>query len=134
MKSDTKAAYEVGYGKPPAGSRFQKGQSGNPNGRPKGTLNFITTFNRALKKKVTVTEGGRRVSMTKLDAAVNIMINKALKGDARALQQVVALSHLIGIEPFSATGALDANDATVMAMLIKRFGPDDDNSTPEGAT
>lgn len=27
--------YEVGYGKPPAETRFQKGQSGNPRGRPR---------------------------------------------------------------------------------------------------
>ncbi len=31
--------YEVGYGKPPAASRFKKGQSGNPKGRPKVTKN-----------------------------------------------------------------------------------------------
>ena len=29
--------YEVGYGKPPAGTRFKPGQSGNPAGRPKGS-------------------------------------------------------------------------------------------------
>ena len=27
--------YQVGYGKPPAETRFQKGQSGNPRGRPR---------------------------------------------------------------------------------------------------
>ena len=27
--------YEVGYGKPPKATRFKKGQSGNPKGRPR---------------------------------------------------------------------------------------------------
>jgi hypothetical protein len=30
---------KIGYKKPPPDSRFQKGQSGNPNGRPKGSKN-----------------------------------------------------------------------------------------------
>jgi hypothetical protein len=32
--TETKGDYEIGYGKPPAGRRFKKGQSGNPTGRP----------------------------------------------------------------------------------------------------
>jgi len=32
--TESKRDYAVGYGKPPEGRRFKKGQSGNPNGRP----------------------------------------------------------------------------------------------------
>lgn len=34
-RTTRKRDYEVGYGKPPEHSRFKKGQSGNPNGRPR---------------------------------------------------------------------------------------------------
>jgi hypothetical protein len=33
---------KVGYGRPPLATRFKLGQSGNPNGRPKGSLNQKT--------------------------------------------------------------------------------------------
>lgn len=35
MDGDDKSEYEVGYGKPPVATRFVKGQSGNPKGRPR---------------------------------------------------------------------------------------------------
>ena len=36
-KSEEKTdGYEVGYRKPPKHSQFKPGQSGNPNGRPRG--------------------------------------------------------------------------------------------------
>ena len=34
MSKDS-ADYDIGYGKPPEDTRFKKGQSGNPRGRPK---------------------------------------------------------------------------------------------------
>ncbi len=38
----TKPTTGVGYKKPPLHSRFKKGQSGNPRGRPRGSKNFST--------------------------------------------------------------------------------------------
>ena len=39
-KETRKIDYEVGYGKPPKNTQFQKGVSGNPKGRPKKSLDF----------------------------------------------------------------------------------------------
>lgn len=119
--SQKKTTYAVGYGKPPEHSRFQPGQSGNPKGRPKGSLNLATAVNRALREKVVITENGRRKSMTKLDVAVKGLVNRAVKGDARAMQQLLGLGSLVGMEPIGATPALDANDAAVMASLVQRL-------------
>ena len=39
--------YEVGYGKPPQHTRFKKGRSGHPEGRPRGSTNVTIRAERA---------------------------------------------------------------------------------------
>ena len=39
--SETKRDYEIGYGKPPRGRPFQKGQSGNPRGPRRKDLSSL---------------------------------------------------------------------------------------------
>jgi hypothetical protein len=39
-KDNTQDDYEIGYGKPPKNSQFQKGISGNSRGRPQESLDF----------------------------------------------------------------------------------------------
>ncbi|MDB5317781.1 MAG: hypothetical protein JWO26_370 [Rhodospirillales bacterium] len=42
--------YKVGYGRPPQGTRFKKGQSGNPKGRPKGAVDMGSVFQRVVAR------------------------------------------------------------------------------------
>jgi Family of unknown function (DUF5681) len=83
----------VGYRLPPEATRFKKGVSGNPRGRPKGSLSVATVLARTLREKIAITENGRRKTVTKLEAALKQLVNKAVAGDLRALRQLTALAH-----------------------------------------
>jgi len=91
MTDDHPKAYEVGYCKPPRHSRFQKGQSGNPPGRPRGALDLASTLLRALMERVTVNERGGARRMRKMDVALTQQINKAAAGDGLALKLLMTL-------------------------------------------
>ena len=82
----------VGYRLPPEATRFKKGVSGNPRGRPKGSLNVATVLTRTLREKVAIKENGRQKTVTKLEAALKQLVNKAAAGDLRALRLLTALA------------------------------------------
>lgn len=86
------AAPPVGFRRPPEATRFKKGVSGNPRGRPKGSLNVATAFMKALREKVVINEHGQRKTVTKLEAALKQLVNKGASGDLRALAQLIALA------------------------------------------
>jgi hypothetical protein len=115
---------EGGYGKPPLDSQFQPGQSGNPKGRPKGSLNVVTVLEKALREKVAITEGGRRKVITKLDAAVKQVVNKAAQGDPKAIQLLLNLTKEGGGRSKALPEPVDVvvnADRQVMESLIQRI-------------
>jgi hypothetical protein len=85
--------YEVGWGKPPVGNRFQKGQSGNPKGRSRGTRNLQTDLKEELGEKIVVQQGERTIRISKQRALIKTLIAKSLKGDTRAIQILVNMMH-----------------------------------------
>lgn len=118
MAKPKESDYCVGYGKPPAQSRFKKGQSGNPAGRPKGRLNLITVLGQALNAKVVVNEGGRRQTKSKLEVAITQVANKAAGGDLKALQMVLAWISILDPTDTSTAAAPDLAADREMALRV----------------
>lgn len=84
MRSD----YKVGYGKPPTKTKFQKGKSGNPRGRPKRTyrpkepLDFQKELIAELKSPMTINEAGNKKEVAKLQAIVKAVVARAFQDKA----------------------------------------------------
>lgn len=77
--------YDVGYGKPPEANRFKKGQSGNNKGRPQKSKNTYSILSDELSRVVALKENGQEVKLTKCEAMLRHMVNKAVHGDSKAM-------------------------------------------------
>ena len=124
MPREQRGDYEVGYGKPPRHTRFAKGQSGNPRGRPCGAKNFTTLLQEALDEPVTVTENGGRRKVSKRQAIVTQLVNRSATADFRAIK--ILLDKLRDIErqtePASAgTAEFSEAEEKVLEQIRSRF-------------
>jgi hypothetical protein len=111
---------EVGYRKPPRATRFRKGQSGNPRGRPRSSRNFTTLLEEALAELVAINENGSRRKASKLQVIVKQLVNKAAQGDHRSIQLLMA---------FLERQQVLAKDGKPLAIveLLSAIGPIDEN-------
>ena len=113
----------IGYGRPPMMTRFRPGQSGNPRGRPKGARNLSTIVAAALSERVAINENGRRRRITKFEATVKQLVNRAASGEARATQLLLALVQANEARPAQQDASrLSDADSIVMAELTRRLG------------
>lgn len=81
----------IGYGRPPMHTRWKKGKSGNPKGRPRGRKNQATMFIEIIHRKVRVNENGKVRSITLLEAIITTLCANAVKGDKKAIELILKL-------------------------------------------
>jgi hypothetical protein len=124
MLPDNEHGFEAGYGKPPRHTRFKKGQSGNPRGRPKGSKNLTTLLTEALNEPVIVAENGGRRKITMRQAIIKQLVNRSATADWRAIKILLDLVRDIEgrTEPASPeTAAFSEADEKVIEQLRARF-------------
>src|SRR5437660_7887241 len=88
--------YAIGYGKPPVHSRFRKGRSGNPGGRPRGK-SLATLLRAALAETAIIEVKGRRRRVSKGQAMVALLIDRAAEDDPRWMKLLLDLLQKLDI-------------------------------------
>jgi hypothetical protein len=101
----------VGYKKPPRHGRFRPGRSGNPRGRQKGVRNLGSDVRRTLEVPVRLNDQGRARRVSTQEAALLRLREKALKGDARSIVQILELAKTFN----NSTAAEPLGDAALAA-------------------
>lgn len=124
--------YEVGYGKPPSRTRFRKGVSGNPSGRPHGiTAGRATAL--AIKEAyrlVKVREGDKVLTMPAIQAVLRSQVALAAKGNGPAQRALIEVTQAIERESAAPDHTSDYPNgiAEQLAAAIKRVGERTDNN------
>ena len=121
--SEGKRDYEIGYGKPPAGRRFQKGQSGNPRGPRRKDLSALLVA--ALNEPVYTTIDGHRRKITKREAIIKQMVDKSADADLRATKMLFDMLKEVEEKAGTASppepAALTAPDREVVELFVARL-------------
>jgi len=121
---------KVGYGRPPLTSRFEKGKSGNPKGRPKGTRNLKALIREAMIARISIQEGEKTRRVTRLEGVVMRQLQSALKGNDKSAMAIVKMAQQLGF--LQDTGdpdeiSLSREDERILNELLAR-SPKDPNA------
>jgi hypothetical protein len=114
----------VGYRKPPTATRFTKGRSGNPAGRPRGR-HREAPYESVLGKMLKIREGGAERHITAAEVFLLQLAKRGLEGDGAAARESLATIEqarerkgdaclteiseivMVGVAPGSVTSALE---------------------------
>lgn len=130
VKQGGSDAAKPGERDPKAGIRrhqFKPGQSGNPSGRPKGSLNLTTRLIRALKTKKPKDPQGRRW----YDLLVQSLLRELVSDPVRAHR---ILARLLDVDegPITKEVALRGGGGTLAALVVAAEGGDHDEPAGDG--
>src|SRR5215475_6047681 len=137
----TSASYEVGYRKPPRHMQFQKGQSGNPGGRPRRLpaerLEELALYE--AYRTTIVMEDGHAIPVPAIQAVLRRQLENAASGNVRAQRDILAM--IRDIERIRSIRSLfkkgNADDVVVDDVVVDDDSDDtdavDDNDVDDAA-
>jgi hypothetical protein len=118
--------YEVGYGRPPVATRFQRDNCCNPRGRPKQKKTAGQLIDEAMNSKVRIVVEGKTKTMTKQQVIIHNLVNAAARGDSKAIHTLFGLkaryqdSSETAINPSD----LDASDRKIIDEYLAKEATD----------
>jgi hypothetical protein len=115
-------SHKVGYGRPPEGTRFKPGQSGNPTG---GSKNIQLASEGRLKglilkhayRLIPINIGGAKRKIRTIDAIIQMLFRDALSGNRQSQKSIVTLLGEIEFEYMQA----HAQEAPQEPFVIRRI-------------
>jgi hypothetical protein len=121
--SEVKRDYQIGYGKPPRGGPFQKGQSGNPRGPHRKDMSSLLIA--ALNEPVYATIDGKRRKITKRQAIITQMVNESASANLRATKMLFDMIKEVEQKAGAAAppepAKLTASDREVVELFVARL-------------
>ena len=115
-----------GRGNPPKHSRFKKGVSGNPKGRPKRSKGQLVgeIVSEVQNTLTAYREGGRAKRASRLELLLKRLVNSALEGDARSAEVLFKLR----------ARASKSGSAKSQKFIVEDWIPDFEGQTGEQKT
>ena len=111
--------YDVGYAKPPKAHQFKPGQSGYPQGRPKGAKSEDTIFRAVISTKVPMSLRGKVRNVPLLEAVWMKIADDALKGNSKAATLLINRSRSLD-ETAPTNPELDQDDQQVLQSYYRQ--------------
>lgn len=90
---------DVGYGRPPAHTRFEPGQSGNPRGRPKSfkQRDISKEIRNIFTRELRVRDGKRTRTISSIGALIQRMLADAINGDKKSISLCYKIAEDFGV-------------------------------------
>jgi hypothetical protein len=121
-RSDGTHTRAVGYKRPPVDRQFKPGQSGYPKGRPKGRKNLKTIFVEVLNKKVKLRDKNGTRTVSKLEAMIEVITNKALAGDPHAFARIIQIGGQLDVFTCQPEERIDLTGYNLVMRRLEEMG------------
>jgi hypothetical protein len=113
---------DVGYKRPPKSTKFQRGKSGNPRGRPRSAANFKTDLAAEMREQITLHDkNGRPIKITKQRALIKMLFSSALQNEKTAITALLGYMRYFGTSNEDpVTEAADLEDLDMIRDYVER--------------